>query len=80
MFVPIINSDWACPVLNQAVVSALLDFGGFALGQFVPAGKHAKHISFAVLMNGSVVEHIGDTARHTKRGVTEELVAMPRLS
>src|SRR6202035_1929203 len=57
IFVPILNSDWTCPELSWAVVSALLDFGGFAPGQVVPGGKHARHISSAVLMDVSVVEH-----------------------
>ena len=30
----------------------------------MPGGKHAKHISFAVLIDVSVVEHVGDTVRH----------------
>ena len=47
-----------------AVVSALLDFGGFALGQVVPGSKHARHISLAVLLDGSFLEYVGDTARY----------------
>jgi len=50
-------------MLRRTVVSALLDFGGFALGQVVPGGKLARHISLIVLKDGSVVEHLGDTAR-----------------
>src|ERR1035441_4394955 len=53
IFVPVLNSDWRCPVLYWAVVSALLDFCGFALGQVVPGGKHAKHKG--VLPGASIV-------------------------
>jgi hypothetical protein len=51
-------------ILSWAAVSALLDFGGFALSQVTPGGKYARHISLAVLLDGSFVAYVGDTARY----------------
>ena len=49
-------------MFSRTIVSALLAFGGFALGQVVPGGKHARHISLVVLKDGSAVDHLGGTA------------------
>jgi hypothetical protein len=45
-------------ILSWAAVSALLDFGGFALSQVTPGGKYARHISLAVLLDGSFVVYV----------------------